>query len=183
MKIKPLNIAILIILVISTLSISSCSCRWAAKNCANIIITDTIRESSIHDTTFYDTTFIPVPSEIIKIRALALIDEMGFVQMPETSITNNAGTKISIKIIRDTVIAEAICKHPDNLLITKHNIRKEYKKLATSNSKTITISEKPKLLTILKFAFIGLLIGIVLTCILIFRNRIKKFIYKYIFQL
>lgn len=128
----------LILLLVIT---SSCGCEWASKNCPGETITDTIVRVEIHDTTFYDTTIQPLPDRVLRLKAMALIDSLGYVQLPETTVTDQYGNSICVKIEYDTVYAESVNR--DSLItVLKSNIRKE---LRSEHTKFIQVkTEKPK---------------------------------------
>jgi subtilase family serine protease len=101
---------------------------------------------------------------------MALIDELGFVQLPKTSVKDSKGNEISVEIIHDTVIAEAVCRHRDNLLITKNRFRSEFKSEQTSTERVITAPVKR--CPLFKLFIIGLIVGVICTCLfLFFRKR------------
>lgn len=149
-----------VLLILSILILTSgCGCRWASRNCpAEIIrITDSVKVVQIHDTTFFDTIVQQLPDHIIRMQALAMIDEMGFVQMPETVVNDQYGNQVSVKIIHDTVYVKSELR--DSLItISRTNIRKELRKEVFSNSEEKTIVEKLSFWQLLKSLFLGILI-------------------------
>ncbi|MDA3912291.1 MAG: hypothetical protein PF448_13135 [Bacteroidales bacterium] len=152
----------LMLFIIIVLTLSSCGCRWASRNCPGETITDTIFRVEIYDTTFFDTIIQPIPNRILKLKALALIDSLGYVQLPETTVTEHYGNSISVRIVHDTVYAESLNR--DSLItVLKSNIRKEFRKEHISNSEQKTVIQKPsirkKLITLIIILIIAFTIG------------------------
>ncbi|MDA3912292.1 MAG: hypothetical protein PF448_13140 [Bacteroidales bacterium] len=162
-----------ILIILSLILLTSCGCRWASRNCPAEIIreTDTLIVTEIHDTTFFDTIIQPLPDRIIRLKALAMIDEMGYIQMPETTVTDHYGNSISVRIVHDTVYAESLNR--DSLItVLKSNIRKE---LRSENTKFIQVKTEKNKKTISVFWRIIVVLILAVIILSLVYVIIKKF--------
>lgn len=122
---------------------SSCGCRWAASNCPDKIVThtDTITHTEIIDSVWFDTIYQQVTPDSLGLIAISYVDSLGFVRLPETTVEDDDGNSISVRIVHDTVYARSVSTHRPWLTIYKNRLRQELREQRSSSESSETITK------------------------------------------